>query len=177
MKNLFVAIGLVFSTALLFAQGNDIQEKNSGDSLSYLHEFCEYELFGGESLADVQSEDDKVLEIRITGEYVEDVSIILPVRYNRPLQGLVYIGKTHVGAKYYLKKLDKGLIQMDGRISFTVFEPDGVRILRNVTVKREKLTENVVRGILGNRLDEDTARDKWIVKAVVRDRYGKGVSQ
>ena len=185
MKNLLVAIGILFSAALLFAQGDESKDNDSADSLSCLHEFCEYELFGEKSFANVESEDDKVLEIRITGERVENASIIFPVRYDEPLQGLVYIGRTHVGAKYYLKRLDDGLIQMDGRVSFTVFEGAGDgRHLRNVTSTRRKLKENVVYGILAGISAEDSAdapdslsekstpeEYHWLVKAVVRDRY------
>ncbi len=190
MRNLLAAITIVLTAALLFAQADETEDKDSGHSSSYLHEFCEYELFGGESFADVQSEDDKVLELRITGPCVEDASIIFPVRYDEPLHGLAYIGRTHVGAICHLKRLKDDLIQIDGTISFTAFEKKGrARIRENVTTKRQKLKENVVSGILAGRYDEDPSdapdaptkecgeKDwHWNVRAVVRDRYGNGES-
>ena len=186
MRNVLAAIAIVLTAALLFAQGDESKDNDSADSLSCFHEFCEYELFGEKSFANVEFEDDKVLEIRITGERVENASIIFPVRYDEPLQGLVYIGRTHVGAICYLKRLKDDLIQIDGTISFTVFKPDGyTRLRENVSTTRQKLKEYVVSGILAGRRDEDPAYDPdslsnefvaeeyhWIVRAVVRDRYG-----
>lgn len=123
LRTLSLLITLVFVPSLLVAQA--IYKT----SLNYI-ESCEYDVFADEEVA-TPDPVDQIVELKFVGELVQkEMTLLLPVRYEKPLQVLAGDKENYVGAECVLTRVGPDVTELKGRILFTILDKQENNIKR-----------------------------------------------
>ncbi len=186
LRTVLFFITFVLASSLLFGQA--IYKS----SLDYF-ERCEYSLFTGEPLA-TRDPVEQVVELRFVGEWVQkDMRLLLPVRYDKPLQVLAGDKENYVGARCVLTQLGPDVTELKGKILFTIFDNEERKIeIVNLDIKGKHLPDDTLITVHSQKADtgettddqekadkEETSGDvpdssegtrwNWLVTAEIRD--------
>jgi len=123
LRTVFLIVTFVFASSVLFGQAI------FRTTLDYF-ERCEYALFADEPLT-TRDPVDQVVELKFVGEWVQkDMRLLLPVRYEKPLQVLAGDKENYVGAECVLTRVGPDVTELKGRILFTILDKQENNIKR-----------------------------------------------
>ncbi len=112
-------------------------------TLNY-EESCEHDVFADDEVA-TPDPVQQVVDLKLVGDLVQkDMRMLLPVRYDEPLQVLAGDKENYLGAECVLRQVGPDVTEFKGRILFTIRD------------KHENNTKRIKLDIKGKHLPNDT---------------------
>ncbi|HPA47825.1 MAG TPA: hypothetical protein PLG59_15250 [bacterium] len=115
---------------------------------------------------------ERIIELLIEGEPMGNISFILPVVYDHPVEALARINEFYVGARCRFTRKNDREISMQGKIFFTYMWRNGNRRLGKIEIDKT-LEDGIPKKIVGVHLDPPEADAKLTeeVLAALKWRY------
>ena len=128
-------------------------------TLNY-EESCEHDVFADDEVA-TPDPVQQVVDLKLVGDLVQkDMRMLLPVRYDEPLQVLAGDKENYLGAECVLRQVGPDVTEFKGRILFTIRDKQENNIKRmKLDINSKHLPDDTLITIYSQKANGDNAND------------------